>query len=75
VLRDPDTIRHYQSLTDTFVNLWERGYRGDDFRMYLDGYLDALRRSNTIEIFHLHRLEEESVRFINDPSNFEPSYY
>ncbi|MGD1901850.1 MAG: DUF6761 family protein [Geitlerinemataceae cyanobacterium] len=75
MLRDPATIRHYQNLTDTLVNLWERGYRADDFRMYLDGYLDALRRSNTIEIFQLHRLEEEAVRFINDPSNFQASYY
>lgn len=75
MLHDPDTVRHYQTLTDTFTNLWERGYRVDDLRMYLDGYLAALRRSNTIDLFQIHRLEETATRFLHDPANFEPSYY
>ncbi|MEB3233710.1 MAG: DUF6761 family protein [Leptolyngbyaceae bacterium] len=70
MLQDPQTIRHYQRITDAFNDQWDRGYRTDDLRFYLDGYLAALRNSNEIEPFHIHRLEEEVTRFLYDPSNF-----
>lgn len=70
MLQDAQTIRHYQKITDTFVDLRERGYRTDDMRMYLDGYLAALRQDNTIEAFLIHRLEEEASRYLYDESNF-----
>ncbi|CCH66916.1 hypothetical protein RINTHH_7610 [Richelia intracellularis HH01] len=82
MLQDTSTIRHYQKLTDAFVELWNRGYRTDDIRIYLDGYLAALRHSNTIEPFLIHRLEEEVTRYLYDISNFimvqtepEPDYH
>mgnify|MGYP001374651784 CR=1 FL=1 len=82
MLQDAATIRHYQKLTDAMGTLWERGYRFDDLRLYLDGYLAALRTTNHIEAYQVHRLEEESVRYLYDPSNFElvppqtePDYY
>ncbi|PAX57230.1 DUF6761 family protein [Brunnivagina elsteri] len=84
MLQDTQTIRYYQKLTDTFVELWNRGYRTDDMRMYLDGYLAALRNSNAIEPYLIHRLEEEAMRYLYDVSNFaiampqpepEPRYY
>lgn len=84
MLQDAQTIRYYQKLTDAFVELWNRGYRTDDMRMYLDGYLAALRHSNAIEPYLIHRLEEEAVRYLYDVSNFdmplpqpepEPDYY
>jgi len=82
MLQDTQTIRHYQKLTDAFVELWNRGYRMDDMRMYLDGYLAALRHSNAIEPYLIHRLEEEASRYLHDPSNFamaqpqaQPDYY
>jgi hypothetical protein len=80
MLQDTLTIRYYQRLTDALVDLWNRGYRFDDLRMYLDGYLASLRHSNSLEPFLIHRLEEEMTRFIYDPSNFEktepePDYY
>ncbi len=84
MLQDTQTIRYYQRLTDTFVELWNRGYRTDDMRMYLDGYLAALRNSNAIEPYLIHRLEEEAMRYLYDVSNFaiampqpepEPGYY
>ena len=82
MLQDTRTIRYYQRLTDAFVELWNRGYRTDDMRMYLDGYLAALRHSNGIEPYLIHRLEEEATRFLFDVSNFavtqpeaEPDYY
>ncbi|MEH2233370.1 MAG: DUF6761 family protein [Nostoc sp.] len=82
MLQDTQTIRYYQRLTDAFIELWNRGYRTDDMRMYLDGYLAALRHSNVIEPFLIHRLEEEASRFLYDGSNFavpqpqaQPDYY
>ena len=82
MLQDTRTIRYYQTLTDAFVEMWNRGYRTDDMRIYLDGYLAALRSSNGIEPYLIHRLEEEATRFLFDASNFavtqpeaEPDYY
>ncbi len=82
MLQDARTIRYYQKLTDAFVELWNRGYRTDDMRMYLDGYLAALRNGNELEPYFIHRLEEEAARFLFDASNFavvqpqpEPDYY
>jgi hypothetical protein len=71
MLQTTDTIRHYQKLTDALVEMWHRGYRFDDLRLYLDGYLAALRNANAIEIYQINRLEEEVSRYIYDPSNFE----
>ena len=71
MLQDTHTIRHYQKLTDALVDMWNRGYRFDDLRLYLDGYLAALRHTNAIEPYLIHRLEEEATRYIYDPSNFE----
>lgn len=70
MLQDAQTIRYYQRITDAFVELWNRGYRTDDMRMYLDGYLAALRHSNVIEPMFIHRLEEEAARYLYDASNF-----
>ncbi|MGI0486075.1 DUF6761 family protein [Pantanalinema rosaneae CENA516] len=71
MLQDTLTIRHYQQLTDSLVELWNRGYRYDDLRMYVDGYLAALRHTNVLEPYLIHRLEDEVTRYIYDPSNFE----
>ncbi len=70
MLQDTMTIRYYQKLTDALVELWNRGYRSDDLRLYLDGYLAALRHSSVIEPYQIHRLEEEITRYLYDPSNF-----
>lgn len=71
MLQDTLTIRFYQRLSDALVDLWNRGYRFDDLRMYLDGYLAALRHANSLEPYLIHRLEEEITRYLYDPSNFE----
>lgn len=80
MLQDPQAIRYYQKLTDALVELWQRGYRLDDLRLYLDGYLAALRHTGTLEAYLIHRLEEDVTRYMVDPSNFEmpepePGYY
>lgn len=74
MLQETQTIRLYQKLTDAFVEMWNRGYRFDDLRMYLDGYLASLRHSNAIAPYEVHRLEEEATRYLYDRSNFELSY-
>jgi hypothetical protein len=71
MLQDTQTIRYYQRLSDGLVELWNRGYRFDDLRLFLDGYLSALRHSNTLEPIQINRLEEEITRFIYDRSNFD----
>ncbi|MGF1499839.1 MAG: DUF6761 family protein [Elainellaceae cyanobacterium] len=71
MLQDAQTIRYYQRITDALNEYWDRGYRFDDLRIYVDGYLAALRHSNAIEPFLIHRLEEEVVRYLYDPSSFE----
>ncbi len=71
MLTDHQAIRHYQKLTDSMVDLWNRGNRYEDLRMYMEGYLSCLRQSNIIEGYLIHRLEEEVFRFLRDPSNFE----
>lgn len=71
MLQDTLTIRYYQKVTDALVEQWNRGYRFDDLRLYVDGYLAALRHSNALEPYLIHRLEEEVTRYLYDPSNFE----
>ncbi|NJP08513.1 MAG: hypothetical protein HC866_02745 [Leptolyngbyaceae cyanobacterium RU_5_1] len=73
MLQDTQTIRYYQRLTDSITDLWSRGYRFDDLRLYIDGYLAALRHTNSLEAYLIHRLEEEITRYLYDPSNFENS--
>jgi hypothetical protein len=80
MLLDAQVIRYYQRVTDALTDQWNRGYRMEELRLYLDGYLAALRHSNTIEPYQIHRLEEEATRYLYDSSNFaltqpEPDYY
>ncbi|ESA34508.1 hypothetical protein N836_16565 [Leptolyngbya sp. Heron Island J] len=70
MLQDAKTIRYYQRITDALVDQWNRGYRTDDLRRYVAGYLAALRHSDAVEPYLVHRLEEEVTRFMFDPSNF-----
>ncbi len=74
MLQDTLTIRNYQKLTDSLVDMWDRGYRTDDLRLYLDGYLAALRNTNALDSHLIHRLEEEATRFLYDHSNFSSPY-
>lgn len=73
MLTDPLTIRYYQRLTDAMVELWNRGRRYEELRLYMEGYIACLRHSNTLEPYLIHRLEDELFRFVRDPSNFELS--
>ena len=74
ILQDPQTIRHYQTITDGMVNLWCRRHSFEEIRLYLDGYIACLRNSNFIEQYQIHKLEEQALSFLRDPSNFELSF-
>lgn len=69
MLQDTRAIRFYQRLTDALVELRQRGYSLDELRLYLDGYVAALRHGSELEPYLVHRLEEDVVRFMYDPSN------
>ncbi|MBF2058241.1 MAG: hypothetical protein IGQ45_13755 [Cyanobacterium sp. T60_A2020_053] len=71
MITDTTAIRYYQKLTDGLVDLWARGSRYDELRVYMEGYLACLRQTNLVEPYLIHRLEEEAFRFLRDPSNFE----
>ena len=71
MLQDTTTIRYYQRLTDALVEQWNRGYRYDELRLYVDGYLAALRHTESVEPYWINRLEEEVIRYLYDASNFE----
>lgn len=80
MLQDARAIRYYQRLTDALTEQWNRGYRTDELRLYVEGYLAALRHADALEPYLIHRLEEEILRFLHDGSNFvvpesEPDYY
>jgi hypothetical protein len=71
MLQDAQSVRYYQRVTDALTEQWSRGYRFDELRHYIDGYLAALRHTNAIEPYLIHRLEEEVTRYLYDTSNFE----
>lgn len=82
MLQDARAIRYYQRITDALLEQWNRGYRTDELRLYLEGYLSALRHADALEPYLIHRLEEETLRFLHDSSNFfmpepesEPDYF
>ncbi len=74
ILQDPQSIRHYQKITDGMVDLYRRRYSFEEIRLYMEGYIACLRNSDFIEQYHIHRLEEQALRFLRDPSNFELSF-
>ncbi|NEP18205.1 MAG: hypothetical protein F6J97_15085 [Leptolyngbya sp. SIO4C1] len=81
MLQDAKAIRYYQRITDAIVDHWNKGYRMDELRLYIEGYVAALRHTDAIEPYLINRLEDEIVRFLYDSSNFatplpepEPDY-
>ncbi|MEL6939524.1 MAG: DUF6761 family protein [Cyanobacteria bacterium J06598_1] len=70
MLQDARVIRYYQRITDTLVDYWNKGYRTDELRLYLEGYINSLRHSGAIESYLINKLEQEAIRFLYDSSNF-----
>ena len=82
MLQDARVIRFYQRITDALVDYWNKGYRTDELRLYLEGYVTSLRHSGAIESYLINKLEQEALHFLYETSNFvtpqaqiEPDYY
>ncbi len=70
MLQDARVIRYYQRITDTLVDYWNKGYRTDELRLYLEGYIASMRHSGAVESYLINQLEQEASRFLYDSSNF-----
>ncbi len=69
-LQHPLAIRHFQSLCDACQELTHRFHSPSELRLYADGYLHALRRSESLDPREMARLEALIDRWILDPSSF-----
>jgi hypothetical protein len=69
-LQNPEAIRHFQSLCDACQALASRYHSPAELRLYADGYLHALRRTEILDPISQRRLEELVDRWILDPSSF-----
>jgi hypothetical protein len=56
MLQDAKAIRYYQRITDALVDHWNRGYRTTELRLFLEGYLAALRHADALEPYWVNRL-------------------
>ncbi len=70
MLQDARVIRYYQRITDTLVDYWNKGYRADELRLYLEGYITSMRHSGAVESYLINQLEQEVIRFLYDSSSF-----
>ena len=69
-LDNPHSIRHFQSLCDACQELTSRYHTPSELRLYADGYLHALRKSNQLDRREQDKLEKIIDRWILDPSSF-----
>ena len=67
---NPIAIRHFQSICDDCQYLVTRFHTPSDLKLYSDGYLQALRNSNSLEPIDQEKLERLIERWILDPSSF-----
>ncbi|WP_320674865.1 DUF6761 family protein [Prochlorococcus sp. MIT 1341] len=69
-LNHPDSIRHFQSLCDACQELITRRHSVSELRLYADGYIHALRRSEKLNPREQEKFESLVDRWILDPSSF-----
>ena len=67
---NPIAIRHFQSICDNCQDLINQQYTQSDVKLFSDGYLQALRNSNSLESKDQEKLERLIERWIQDPSSF-----
>ena len=67
---NPLAIRHFQSICDSCQDLVTRFHTPSDLKLFSDGYLQALRNSNGLELKDQEKLERLIERWILDPSSF-----
>ena len=67
---NPKAIRHFQSICDNCQDLINRYHTPSDLKLFSDGYLQALRNSNSLESKDQEKLERLIERWVQDPSSF-----
>ena len=67
---NPIAIRHFQSICDNCQDLIHQHYTQSDVKLFSDGYLQALRNSNSLESKDQDKLERLIERWVKDPSSF-----
>ena len=67
---DPQAIKHFQSVCDACQQLISRYSTPADLRLYVDGYLHALRKMNQLNTKDQQKLEDLLEKWILDPSSF-----
>ena len=67
---DPKASRHFQSICDNCQDLINQNHNQSDIKLFSDGYLQALRNSNSLELKDQEKLERLIERWILDPSSF-----
>ena len=67
---NPKAIRHFQSICDNCQDLIYQNHTQSDIKLFSDGYLQALRNSNSLEQKDQEKLERLIDKYIKDPSSF-----
>ena len=67
---NPIAIRHFQSICDNCQDLINQLHTQSDIKLFSDGYLQALRNSNSLEPKDQEKLERLIDNWIKDPSSF-----
>ena len=67
---NPNAIRHFQSICDSCQDMVTSFHTPHDLKLYSDGYLQALRKCNSLERKDQEILERLVERWILDPSSF-----
>ncbi len=67
---DPEAIKHFQSICDACQELISRYHSPSELKLYVDGYIHALRKTNRLSIKDQEKLETLLNRWIMDPSSF-----
>ena len=67
---NPKAIRHFQSICDNCQDLISQNHNQADIKLFSDGYLQALRNSNSLELKDQEKLERLIDKWIKDPSSF-----
>tara|TARA_B100000073_G_C23449897_1_gene458910 strand:+ start:155 stop:412 length:258 start_codon:yes stop_codon:yes gene_type:complete len=67
---NPIAIRHFQSICDNCQDLKNQFHSQTELKLFSDGYLQALRNSNSLGTKDQGKLEKLINRWILDPSSF-----
>ena len=70
IFEDTEAIKHFQSICDACQELISRYHSPSELKLYVDGYIDALRKTKRLSAKDQEKLEILVNRWIMDPSSF-----